>query len=68
MDVLLQRSSSERVRDGRKIVEALRRKAVDTVIRARKLGHKLIVWKDGAVAEVDPFEIELNENSQDANS
>ncbi len=54
------------MRDGRKIDEALRQTAVDTVIRARKLGHKLIVWKDGAVAEVDPFEIELDENSQDA--
>ena len=64
----LQQSIKELMQDGRKIDEALRQTAVDTVIRARKLGHKLIVWKDGAVAEVDPFEIELNENSQDANS
>jgi hypothetical protein len=61
-------SIRELMRDGRQIDEALRLAAVDTVIRARKLGHKLIVWKDGAVAEVDPFEIELNEDSQDANS
>ncbi len=56
------------MRDQTLVQRAIAQGAIDTVIRARKLGHKLVVWKDGAVAEVDPFEIELPQDSQDADS
>ncbi len=43
-----------------KLAEAAFREASrDVIERARQAGTKLIIWKDGAVRKVDPFDVKL---------
>jgi hypothetical protein len=45
--------------DGTEIDEALRRAVREALIRHKKLGNSIAVWRDGKVVIVPPEEIEV---------
>ncbi len=47
------------IRDGTAIDRAMVRTHRAVILRHRQLGLPLVIWRDGQVAEVDPFDVEL---------
>ena len=52
-------SIQELWQDGRAIDRALREAVREALIRHKKLGESIVVWKDGKVVWVPPEEIEV---------
>ena len=50
-------SIHELFEDGREIDEALRRAVKAALLRHKKLGNPIAVWRDGEVVEIPPEEI-----------
>ena len=43
--------------DGKEIDEALRRGVGEAILRHKKLGNSIVIWRDGRVVELPPEEI-----------
>ncbi|MEK7215593.1 MAG: hypothetical protein AAB289_08370 [Chloroflexota bacterium] len=59
---MIKRSSAEIgriIRDGTAIDRAMVRAHRAVILRHRQLGQPLVIWRDGQVVEVSPFDVEL---------
>jgi hypothetical protein len=55
------RSAAERVGDLPRILEAMGQSVRDALLRHKRAGNPIVVWRDGAVAWVPPEEIVVDE-------
>ena len=51
--------------DGRAIDRALRQAVREALLRHKKLGESIVIWKDGKVVWVPPEEIEVADLEED---
>ena len=51
--------------DGRAIDRALREAVREALLRHKKLGESIVIWKDGKVVWVPPEEIEVADLEED---
>jgi len=58
-------SMDELWEDGRAIDRALREAVREALLRHKKLGESIVVWKDGKVVWVPPEEIEVEDLDAD---
>jgi hypothetical protein len=61
-------SMEELWEDGRAIDRALREAVREALIRHKKLGESIVIWKDGKVVWVPPEEIEVEDLEEDEGS
>jgi hypothetical protein len=54
--------------EGTPIDEGLRRGVREALRRHKKLGHSIVVWRDGRIVHVPPEEIQIVESSDDSHS
>jgi hypothetical protein len=55
------RSPSERVDDLPRILEAMGQGVREALLRHKRAGNPIAVWRDGAVVWIPPEEIEVND-------
>lgn len=55
------RSPTDRVADFASMLEAMRQGVQDALLRHKREGNPIAVWRDGAVAWIPPEEIDIDD-------
>lgn len=59
-------SPAERVKDQARMLAAMRQGVREALLRHKKAGNPIAVWRDGAVAWIPPEEIEIDDDASGA--